>query len=920
MSKVTVKQLAEVVGTPVERLLEQMKEAGIEVSGVDQAISDDEKMKLLDFLRQSHGKSNTDAGESERKITLRRKSLSELKVRGAGRSKTVNVEVRRKRTYVKRTAPKPEKIAEEPEEVLEETAKAETPEALEPIETPQAVESVEEPEVVEPPEIEKAVEQPEVAEVVEPEPPKVVEAPKAVEAPEEPKAVETPEPIKEKPAASKAPMSKSAQLAKQLEAETKALRQANIDSEEEKRKVAESIRVKVEEKARLAEEKAKLEREKAEASSAADKTPAADKPKTKARRKKTTSSEPTRYGRRELHAPGGTGRRKKKPAKRRPVVDAPTRHGFEKPTAPVVRELELGESISVVDMAQQLAVKSSEVIKTLMGMGVMATINQVLDQDTATLVAEEMGHGVKLKEGGGVEAELTKMVTDSDDREQLARAPVVTIMGHVDHGKTSLLDHIRSSRVAAGEAGGITQHIGAYSVDTDHGKIAFLDTPGHAAFTSMRARGAQVTDIVILVVAADDGVMPQTEEAVQHAKAAGVPLVVAVNKIDKENADPERVRSELSKFEVIPEDWGGENMFVNVSAQTGEGIDALLDAVLLQSEVLELKAPVTGNASGAVIESSLDKGRGPVATILVQKGTLKRGDIILSGQEYGRVRAMFDETGKQVKTAGPSSPVEVLGLSGAPDAGDDVIVVESERKAREVAKVREDKIRENKLVSQQAARMENLFKQMQEGEVGIVNVFIKADVQGSAEALRDSLNKLSTDEVKVNIVAANVGGISESDVNLAMASQAIMVGFNVRADAAARRAVEENEVDLRYYSVIYELIDDVKKALSGLLPPELREEIVGIAEVRDVFKSSAFGAVAGCLVVDGVVKRGNPIRVLRDNVVIYEGELESLRRFKDMVNEVQSGTECGIAVKNYNDVKPGDQIENFVRTEIQREL
>ena len=586
----------------------------------------------------------------------------------------------------------------------------------------------------------------------------------------------------------------------------------------------------------------------------------------------------------------------------------------------MLRELELGESISVTDMAQQLAVKSSEVIKTLMGMGVMATINQVLDQDTATLVAEEMGHNVKVKEGGGIEAELTKIATEHDDREQVSRAPVVTIMGHVDHGKTSLLDHIRRTRVASDEAGGITQHIGAYSVNTDHGKITFLDTPGHAAFTSMRARGAQVTDIVILVVAADDGVMPQTEEAVQHAKAAGVPLVVAVNKIDKENADPERVRSELSKFEVIPEDWGGENMFVNVSAQTGEGVEALLEAILLQSEVLEFKAPEVGKASGTVVEASLDKGKGPVATILVQKGTLKRGDIILSGQEYGRVRAMFDENGKQVKSAGPSTPVVILGLSGAPEAGDDVIVVESERKAREAAKLREDTIRENKLISQQAARMENLFKQMQEGEVGIVNVFIKADVQGSAEALRDSLNKLSTDEVKVNIVAANVGGISESDVNLAMASQAIMIGFNVRADAAARRAVEDNEVDLRYYSVIYDLIDDVKKALSGLLAPELREEIVGIAEVRDVFKSSAFGAVAGCLVVEGVVKRGNPIRVLRDNVVIYEGELESLRRFKDMVNEVQSGTECGIAVKNYNDVKPGDQIENFVRTEIQREL
>ena len=862
MSKVTVKQLADVVGTPVERLLEQLKAAGIEVSGVDQAISDEEKMKLLDFLRQSHGKPDDDDEGGARKITLKRKSVSELKVRGSGRSKTVNVEVRRKRTYVKRTTIDP---------------------GAEKVEAP--AEKVEAP-------VEK------------------------VEAPAE--KIASP-----KVEVRKAPLSKSAQLAKQLEAETRALRQAQIDGVEAEKKTAEAIRIKVAEKARLEEEKRRREEEaKLKAEKAGEnKASTEDKPKGKTRRKKTSSTEPTRYGRRELHAPGGAGgRRKKKSAKRRPVVDAPTRHGFEKPTAPVVRELELGDSISVGDMAQQLAVKASEVIKALMGMGVMATINQILDQDTATLVAEEMGHSVKVKEGGDIEAELTKIATDQDDREEVSRAPVVTIMGHVDHGKTSLLDHIRRTKVAAGEAGGITQHIGAYSVNTDHGKITFLDTPGHAAFTSMRARGAQVTDIVILVVAADDGVMPQTEEAVQHAKAAGVPLVVAVNKIDKENADPERVRSELSKLEVIPEDWGGEHMFVNVSAQTGEGVDALLEAILLQSEVLELQAPESGRASGAVVESSLDKGKGPVATILVQKGTLKRGDIILSGQEYGRVRAMFNETGQQVKTAGPSTPVEVLGLSGAPSAGDDVIVMENERKAREAAKLREDKLRENKLVSQQAARMENLFKQMQEGDIGIVNVFIKADVQGSAEALRDSLNKLSTDEVQVNIVASNVGGISESDVNLAMASQAIMIGFNVRADAAARRAVEENEVDLRYYSVIYELIDDVRKALSGLLAPELREEIVGTAQVKDVFKSSAFGAVAGCLVIEGVVKRGNPIRVLRDNVVIYEGELESLRRFKDNVNEVQSGTECGIAVKNYNDVKPGDQIENFVRTEIQREL
>jgi translation initiation factor IF-2 len=493
-------------------------------------------------------------------------------------------------------------------------------------------------------------------------------------------------------------------------------------------------------------------------------------------------------------------------------------------------------------------------------------------------------------------------------------------MGHVDHGKTSLLDYIRRSKVADAEAGGITQHIGAYHVKTDKGVVTFLDTPGHAAFTAMRARGAQVTDIVILVVAADDGVMPQTAEAVQHAKAAGVPIVVAVNKIDKPEADADRVKNELSKHEVIPEEWGGENIFVHVSAKTGEGIEALLDAILLQAEVMELKAPVEGVASGVVIESSLDKGRGPVATVLVQKGTLQRGDVILTGQEYGRVRAMFDEAGRQVKSVGPSMPVEILGLSGTPNAGDDVIVIEDERKAREVAELREAKLRESKLATQQAAKLENVFSQMKEGETAMVNILIKADVQGSAEALRDALEKLSTDEVAVKIVASGVGGISESDVNLAAAAGAIVMGFNVRADSAARRALDDTEVDLRYYSVIYDAIDDVKQALSGLLSPELREEIVGLAQVKDVFKSSQFGAVAGCLVVEGAVKRGNPIRVLRDNVVIYEGELESLRRFKDDVDEVKTGTECGIAVKNYNDVKPGDQIEVYERIEVARSL
>lgn len=592
--------------------------------------------------------------------------------------------------------------------------------------------------------------------------------------------------------------------------------------------------------------------------------------------------------------------------------------GFTKPAQPVTRDVVIGETITVGELANKMAVKATEVIKTMMKMGAMATINQVIDQETAQLVAEEMGHKVVLRR----ENELEEAVLSDRDMNAEAepRAPVVTIMGHVDHGKTSLLDYIRKAKVAAGEAGGITQHIGAYHVHTPNGDITFLDTPGHAAFTSMRARGAQATDIVVLVVAADDGVMPQTIEAIQHAKAANVPLVVAVNKIDKPEADPDRVKTELSQHGVISEEWGGDTQFVNVSAKKGIGIDELLDAILLQAEVLELKAVKDGMASGVVIESYLDKGRGPVATVLVQSGTLNRGDIVLCGLEYGRVRAMRNEIGKEVKSAGPSIPVEILGLSGVPSAGDEMTVVRDEKKAREVALYRQGKFREVKLARQQKAKLENMFNSMTEGDVSELNIIVKADVQGSVEAICQALLELSTDEVKVKIVGSGVGGITETDATLAAASNAIIVGFNVRADASARKVVEAESLDLRYYSVIYDLINEIKAALSGMLQPEFKQEIIGLAEVRDVFRSPKFGAIAGCMVIEGVVKRHNPIRVLRDNVVIYEGELESLRRFKDDVTEVRNGMECGIGVKNYNDVRVGDQIEVFETVEVKRSI
>ncbi len=831
MAQVTVQQLAEVVGTPVDKLLEQLKDAGLSFSAPDQEISDSEKLQLLEHLRQS--KSSKLGGSAEgKKITLRRKSTSQLKVSGGGQgrtatTKTVNVEVRRKKTYVQRS------------ELIEEQERRE----------------------------EEETEQHRLA-------------------------------------------------AEKKEQDLKDAEAARIADEE--RKAQEEIVAKEAEQQRIAAEAAAQEKQISSVAPApatpGKEAPAKDK---KVNRKKGKNDGHAK--RKELHvASDKRGRRKPKTRSRTQRVEASGKHGFERPVAPVVKEVLVPESISVSDLAQKMAIKAAEVIKVMMNMGAMATINQVIDQDTAILVVEELGHTAKPFVENDIESKLVKHVYDS--KASVTRPPVVTVMGHVDHGKTSLLDYIRHSRVAAGEAGGITQHIGAYHVETANGVITFLDTPGHAAFTAMRARGAQATDIVILVVSADDGVMPQTAEAVKHSKAAGVPMVVAVNKMDKEDADPDRVRTDLSGLDVIPEEWGGDVQFINVSAKTGQGIDELLSALSLQAEVMELVGVPEGPATGIVIESTLDKGRGPVSTILVQEGELSRGDILLCGEEYGRVRAMFDEQGNQVESAGPSLPVVVLGLSGTVRAGEEAIVVENDRKAREVAEVRKGKTRESKLAAQQSAKLENIFNQMQEGETEVVNILIKADVQGSAEALRDSLTDLSTDEVKVTIVSSGVGGITESDINLAAASNAIVTGFNVRADASARRALEETGVDLRYYSIIYDAIDDVKDAMNGLLSPELREEIVGIAEVKDVFKSSILGAVAGCQVVDGVVKKGNPIRVLRDNVVIYEGELESLRRHKDNVSEVRAGTECGIAVKNYNDVKSGDSIEVFERTEVARTI
>jgi translation initiation factor IF-2 len=839
MADVTVAQFADVLKVPVDRLLTQLDEAGVKVSGSDDTISEDAKLELLTHLRRSHGEQESVATASApRKITLNRKSRSELRLSGAqGRSRTVNVEVRRKRTYVKRN-------------VLEEQAQEEQEELDR-------------------------------------------------QRQEEQDKIDAEKREQEKLLAEQEQALRAAEEDQRRESEAK--QQAEVEAREAADKVA----------AAAAEEKTRTEKAEKDARER----------RTKDKDKKKGKGADTRYGRKELHVAGDkSGRRRRKtPMRRRPVsVSGDGQHGFEKPTAPVIHEVAIPDNIAVSELAQQMAVKGNEVVKVLFNMGAMVTINQVIDQDTAILVVEELGHTAKVISEAEVDDKL--LADEQLSGEEVSRAPVVTIMGHVDHGKTSLLDHIRSTKVASGEAGGITQHIGAYHVKTEKGGITFLDTPGHAAFTAMRARGAQATDIVILVVAADDGVKPQTIEAIQHANAAGVPLIVAINKIDKDAADPERVRNELSQHEVISEDWGGEHLFANVSAQTGEGIAELLETILLQAEVQDLKAIAEGPAQGIVIESSLEKGRGAVATLLVQAGTLNQGDMIIAGEEYGRIRNMFDEARQSISLAGPSTPVVVLGLSKTPSAGDDFIVVKNERKAREVAEFRQAKKREVKLAQQQASNLEDVFSKMTEGEASIVPVLVKSDVHGSAEALRDALNKLSTDEVKVKIIASGVGGITESDAVLAAASKAVIIGFNVRADGAARNAIKESGVDVRYYSIIYEAIDDVKAALSGLLAPEIRENIVGLAEVKEVFNSPKLGDIAGSIVTEGYLKKSNPIRVLRDNVVIYEGELESLRRFKDAVNEVRSGTECGIGVKNYNDVKVGDHIECFERIEVARTL
>jgi translation initiation factor IF-2 len=859
MAEVTVKQLAESVGAPPERLLKQMEEAGLPQRGLEDAVSEEQKQTLLTYLKTSHGQS----AEGPKKITLQRKTVSTLRT-DRGRGKAVAVEVRKKRTYVKRDTTE----AAAPESAETELARLKAEEAEREAQRQAA-------------ELERRAEE------------------------ERRKAEAAAKAEVEAKAKAEAEAEAQAQAATGKTAKAPAEPSTAPVSEEEARRVAAAAIVDA--------EAATVKSEKRGGK------PVKRHDDDRARKGRRMDDDgPGRDGGRNKRA-GTLSRDRLAERKRRAAPKGmPKTQGFERPTEMVARDIEVPEAISVGELAQRMSVKAGDAIKKLMGMGVMATINQVLDQDTAILLVEEFGHRAKTVAADAIEQEYFESL--KIEGEGKPRAPVVTVMGHVDHGKTSLLDHIRKTRVASGEAGGITQHIGAYHVDTGHGAVSFLDTPGHAAFTAMRARGAKLTDIVILVVAADDGVMPQTEEAVAHARAANVPIVVAVNKMDKEGADPQRVKTELAGRDVVPDEWGGDTQFVHVSAMTGEGIDALLEALLLQAELLELTAVDDAPGQGSVVESRLDRGRGPVATVLVRNGTLRKGDFIVAGEHYGRVRAMVNDAGENVDQALPSYPVEILGLSGTPDAGDEFSVVENERGAKELVEFRRSRSQEARIKQQQAARLDSLFDNMGEGEKPTINLVLKTDVRGSLEALIAAVGELSNDEVKVKVVSSGVGGINESDANLAVASGAVVLGFNVRADASAKKIIEREGLDLRYYSVIYELLDDLKDALSGMLAPELREEIVGIAEVRDVFRSPKFGAVAGCMVTEGTIYRSKKIRVLRDNVVIYEGELESLRRFKDDVQEVRNGFECGIGVRNYNDVREGDKIEVFDVKEIARSL
>jgi len=895
-AEVTVTQLASVVGIPVDKLLEQMQKAGLAHSSAESAVSDDEKQALLAFLKKSHG--NVESGQ--KKITLKRKSVSKIKVSGSqgARAKTVNVEVRKKRTYVKRDESGEElKAGSATSEVLDQEA--------------------------------MAVQQAENEQKLKAEEARV--------------SLDTAKKQKEEAlrnaAEDKRKAQKESQRQQELARKRSAVQKAGSSSSEKTKKVKESKAQKEESAKRRAEEQERLKIDAAARKEAEDKarqeTLAQAEAISKDLEKRGVSGTEEVVGQGDELDHGSKivksafeeslvredkSIKKESATKRqaRKLKRLKSQHAFEKPVEPVNYTVPIGEMIAVTDLAQHMKIKGVEVVRVLMGMGVMASLNQEVDRDTAILVVEEMGHKYTLVNENAVEDELVKDVAQSGD--EMSRAPVVTIMGHVDHGKTSLLDYIRKSQVAEGEAGGITQHIGAYHVDTDKGMITFLDTPGHAAFTAMRARGASSTDIAIIVVAADDGMMPQTAEAIDHARAADIPLIIAINKMDKEGADSDRVKNDLSQKEIIPEEWGGEHQFVEVSALTGQGVENLLDAVLLQAELLELKAAPEGDAQGVVIEARLDKNRGAVASVLVQSGQLNIGDMVLAGEFYGRVRAMRDENGRPVELAGPSIPVEILGLAGAPDAGDEFLVVANERRAKEVAEFRKVRERRTRFARQQANHLDNLFANMGAVESSKVNLVLKTDVRGSLEAISASLHELSTEEVEVSIVGSGVGGINESDINLAMTSGAVIVGFNVRADNAARELSQKENLEIRYYSVIYELIEDVKAAMSGLLSPELREEILGVAEVREVYRSSKFGAAAGCMVVEGTLYRNRPVRVLRDDIVIFEGELESLRRFKDDVPEVKNGIECGMAVKSYKDIKVGDKIEVFSVDEIARSL